>query len=142
MKDLVTQLLGLVRSLGWGGAAALSVGLAISSLGLAAAIVAHWPVDQFKGDAPPSFWAHHHPVVRALGLIGKNILGYVTVCLGVVLALPGVPGQGVVLILIGVTMLNFPGKRRLEKKLIGRPSVLRVVNRLRQRLKRAPLQMD
>ena len=142
MKDLVTQLLGVVRSLGWMGAAALSVGLAVSSLGLAAVIVANWPVNQFAGDEPPPFWHGRHPVIRALGLVGKNIVGYVTVCLGVVLALPGVPGQGVVLILIGLTMLNFPGKRRLEKKLIGRPSVLRVVNRLRQRLKRAPLQMD
>ena len=39
-------------------------------------------------------------------------------------------------------MLDFPGKRRLERRLIGRPRILRSINRLRARFNRPPLVMD
>jgi hypothetical protein len=42
-------------------------------------------------------------------------------------------------ILIGVMLLNFPGKRRLERWLVSRPRVLPVINRLRARFGKPPL---
>ena len=130
------------RSLGWWGAVGLSLVLALGSIALAAVIVVGWPVDQFKGSAPPPFWQGRHPIVRMLGLGGKNLAGALVMLLGFVMALPGVPGQGLLLILIGLTLVNFPGKRRLEKKLIGRPAVLRAVNGLRSRLGHPALEID
>jgi len=54
----------------------------------------------------------------------------VLVVLGIIMALPGVPGPGILTIVLGVMLLNFPGKRRLERWLIRRPMVLSAMNRL------------
>ncbi len=100
---------------------------------------------------PPTFFLDHHrrdwwrdksPWLRWLGIGLKNLLGIALVVLGAFLSLPGVPGQGILTILIGVILLDFPGKRRLERKLIGRPKVLRAINRLRARYKKPPLVIE
>lgn len=54
-------------------------------------------------------------------LIARNLLGLCIIALGIFLSLPGIPGQGILTILVGVMVLDFPGKRWLEGKLIGRP---------------------
>jgi hypothetical protein len=64
------------------------------------------------------------------------------VMLGIIMAVPGVPGQGTLLILTGLTLIDFPGKRRLERSLIRRPSVLKLINGLRQRFQRPPLEIE
>ena len=77
-----------------------------------------------------------------VGIVAKNISGVVLVFAGILMSLPGVPGQGVLTILMGVMLLDFPGKRRLELKLVSRPKVLRTVNRIRARFDRPPLLLD
>jgi hypothetical protein len=81
-------------------------------------------------------------VLRWGGLVLKNLLGAFLVLFGVVMSLPGVPGQGVLTILLGVMLLDFPGKRQLELKLVSRPKVLRTVNGIRRRFDRPPLVLD
>src|SRR6185369_8401278 len=127
------------HSLGWAGTIGISVGLALGSLAVAAVVVVNWPADHFKEGERPAFWAQRHPVVRALGIAAKNLGGLILVLLGCIMALPGVPGQGLLLILIGLTLVNFPGKRRIERALIRRPSVLKVVNSVRARFGHGPL---
>jgi hypothetical protein len=56
--------------------------------------------------------------------------------------LPGIPGQGVLTILLGIMLADFPGKQKLERKLVSIPSVLSAVNRLRKRFKKPPLVID
>jgi hypothetical protein len=41
--------------------------------------------------------------------------------------------------LIGISMLDFPGKRNIEAKLIGQPTVLGVINGMRKRRGKPPL---
>ncbi len=84
-------------------------------------------------------WAGQHPLVRLLGLIGKNLLGLVLIALGVVLAIPGVPGQGLLTIMIGLVLLDIPGKHRLVQHFVRRPGVLRTLNRVRIWFGRPPL---
>jgi hypothetical protein len=84
-------------------------------------------------------WIDRHPVVRWLGLIGKNVLGVLVIILGVLLSLPGIPGQGLLTIAVGLMLLNLPGKRRLVWHLVRRPGVLRRLNRLRAWFGRPPL---
>jgi hypothetical protein len=62
--------------------------------------------------------------------------------LGLLLSLPGIPGQGLLTVLIGLMLVDFPGKLRLERWLIGLPRVLQTVNRLRQRYGRPPLILE
>ena len=81
-------------------------------------------------------------LVRWSAVILKNVFGFILILLGVVLSLPGVPGQGILTILLGLIMLDIPGKRPLEAKIIKRPSVLSAVNRLRRRYNKPPLILD
>jgi hypothetical protein len=120
----------------------LSVGLAVLSLVIAVAVVVSWPADRFRPQGGAPLWASSHPFVRALGHAGKNLAGVVLLLLGFVMALPGVPGQGVLTMIIGLTLLDFPGKIALERRLVGRPFVLRQLNRLRGRFHRPPLALD
>jgi hypothetical protein len=89
------------------------------------------PQDYLRaGDARERHWA-----LRIL----RNVAGVVLVVIGVLLSVPGVPGQGVLTILAGATLVDFPGRHRLVRRLIGRPAVLAALNRLRVRFGRPPL---
>ncbi len=121
---------------------ALSVGLALVSLAIAAAVVVSWPADRFKPGSRATFLAAHPTAVRLLAGFGKNLAGVVLVLLGLVMALPGVPGQGFLTMIIGLTLIDFPGKLTLERRLVSRPFVLRQLNGLRRRFKRPPLALE
>jgi hypothetical protein len=70
----------------------------------------------------------------------RNLLALALIGLGVVLSLPGIPGQGLLTILLGIMLSDFPGKERLERKIVSYPKVLDALNRLRQRFGKPPLQ--
>lgn len=124
------------------------IGLAIflvSSLGglaVVGLIVVRLPEDYFVLSRKREFLTGRHPILRVCGIILKNILGVVVVAVGVVLTMPGVPGPGVLSVLIGIMLLDFPGKRRLERWMVCRPKVLHTINRLRAKYGKPPLQMD
>jgi hypothetical protein len=59
-----------------------------------------------------------------------------------VLSIPGVPGQGILTILLGIMLLDFPGKRKLEHKIVSRPKVLSTINKLRHRFGKPALVLD
>jgi hypothetical protein len=142
MQSRIQELLNFLRPLGWWGALAVSLALVAGSIVLAVVMVVRWPVGKFKGSDVPPFWVGRHPIVRIAGLAVKNLIGYLIVLLGIAMAIPGVPGQGLLLILIGMTLVDFPGKRRVERRLIAIPSVLRVVNLLRKRFGHTGLEID
>ncbi len=112
------------------------------SLGIVSIIVVKIPPTYFREDHPRDLWTDRSAPLRIAGIVGKNILGFLLVALGIVLSLPGVPGQGLLTILLGVMLLDFPGKRRLERKLISRPTVLSTVNRLRHRFGKPALVLE
>ncbi|HEY0099906.1 MAG TPA: hypothetical protein VGB76_13240 [Pyrinomonadaceae bacterium] len=114
----------------------------LASIAITILVLIKLPDTYFKASHGREFWVERHPVLRWGGLIVKNLLGAFLVLLGVLMSLPGVPGQGVLTILLGVMLLDFPGKRSLELKLVSRPKVLRTINRIRQRFDRTPLQLD
>jgi hypothetical protein len=117
-------------------AVTFSISLAIVSL-----IMVKIPADYFKEDRPRDMWAGQHPAVRIIGVLAKNILGVLLVALGVIMSIPGVPGQGFLTILLGIMLLDFPGKRRLEYKLVSRPQVLKAINKLRLRFGKPSLEL-
>src|SRR5262245_3948491 len=129
----------------WGHVALGSM-IFLVSLGLSAAalwwVLLKLPSDYFRGLHPPPFMAGRHPALRWVGLLLKNLSGVVLIGLGLILLLPGIPGQGLLVVLLGTMLLNFPGKRRLEQKLVGRPAVLRKLNWLRGRFGRPPLEVN
>lgn len=82
-------------------------------------------------------WADEHPAVRALLMTVKNLLGYLLISAGVIMLV--IPGQGMLTILIGIIFIDLPGKYRLERWAVTRPAVLRSINWLRKRARKAPL---
>ncbi len=114
----------------------------VGSLIVVSFVLVKLPPTYFQSSHAREFWTDRHPAVRWSGIIVKNIVGFLIVCLGVLMSLPGVPGQGILTILLGIMLLDFPGKRRLELKILSRPKVLRAINNLRNRFNRPPLVLD
>ncbi len=139
------SLIGVFDSLTWRG---LLIGLLIFvvtfvvSLAIVSFILVKLPADHFSKNHRTSFGLGRHPAIRAMGIIGKNILGVLLVVVGILLSIPGVPGQGLLTILLGIMLLDFPGKRRLEQNLLRRPQILKTINRLRARFGKQALEID
>jgi len=112
------------------------------SLGVISLILVKIPSDYFRESHSRDFASHHGPVFRWATKIGKNLLGAILVLLGIVMSLPGVPGQGVLTILLGIMLLDLPGKRRLEQKILKQPKVLEKINSLRKKFSKPPLLLD
>jgi hypothetical protein len=51
------------------------------------------------------------------------------------------PGQGLLTILIGLILVNFPGKYKIERRLVRRPGVLQSINKIRTRFQRPPIEI-
>jgi hypothetical protein len=83
-----------------------------------------------------------NPVFRICLSSLKNLFGGLLVIVGIFLSLPGIPGQGILTILTGLIISDFPGKRRLERRLVRVPIVLSAANQIRSRFKRPPLVLD
>ncbi len=124
---------------------ALSVGLAVAmaaaSLFVVGAVLSRLPADYFVNpDARRPI--DRHPVLKVLAIVARNAIGYFLIALGIALSLPGVPGQGILTILMGVMCIDFPGKHRWERWLVTRRVVLAAVNRLRARAGQPPFQTE
>jgi len=79
---------------------------------------------------------------RMLAMVVKNVLGVSLVVLGLVMALPGVPGQGLLTMFIGIVLLDLPGKRAFERRIIAKPKILHACNRLRIRFGKKPFTLE
>jgi hypothetical protein len=73
--------------------------LTVSAVGIAvvSVILIRLPANYFSDSRSRQFWMDAHPVLRWTGLVLKNIVGATLVALGIVMALPGVPGPGILI---------------------------------------------
>ena len=117
-----------------------SIALFVGGLAAAAVFAVAMPEDYFTASLeaadPKGAAAAFHMTKR----IAKNIIGLVILATGIVLLV--VPGPGLVFILIGISLIDFPGKRRLERRFVSNPLVLSRINRMRARFGRPPLKVD
>jgi hypothetical protein len=114
----------------------------VLSIAVVTVVLVKLPANYFHSSHAREFLVERHPVLRAIGIFAKNLLGLVLVAFGVVMSMPGVPGQGVLTILLGIMLLDFPGKRGLETRIVSRPRVNGAVNALRARFDKPPLMLD
>ncbi|HEY2963161.1 MAG TPA: hypothetical protein VGJ37_12135 [Pyrinomonadaceae bacterium] len=122
--------------------ALIFAGTFVINLAIVSFILVKIPANHFSKSRKTKFWSGPHPMLRAAGIVGKNIAGVLLVALGIVLSLPGVPGQGLLTVLLGIMLLDFPGRSSLEQKLLSRPSIVNAINSLRGRFGKPPLQLD
>jgi hypothetical protein len=125
---------------------AVGVGLfllsAVLSLAAVAWVLSRLPADYFRGKHRPLLFGESHPVLGWVVRIGKNLAGLALIALGVVLSLPGVPGQGVLTIFLGLLLIDYPGKRRFERWLVSQPRIRQAIDALRTARGRPPLELD
>ncbi len=100
-------------------------------------ILMRLPADYFDTRIPRPWMENHHPVLRLLGHIVKNVVGAIFLFAGFLMLF--LPGQGVLTMLIGLSLIEFPGKRRVEAKIVGQSTVLSTINAMRAKFDKPPL---
>ena len=119
------------------GLTAASVIGFIGSLIAIPMILVRLPADYFDTRTPRHWMKDHHPMLRLLGLVVKNVVGVVLLLAG--FAMLFLPGQGLLTMLIGISLMDFPRKRALEAKMVGQPTLLGVINSMRHKFDKPPL---
>ena len=76
-------------------------------------------------------WANRHPVLRIPLLLAKNLLGSMFVFAGILML--ALPGQGILTIIVGLALMDFPGKYHAERWVVSRHNILRAINWIRAR---------
>jgi archaellum biogenesis protein FlaJ (TadC family) len=73
----------------------------------------------------------HHPLIKLVLLLLKNLLGGLLLAAGIIMLFT--PGQGLVTLLLGLMIMDYPGKYTLECWLINRLRLLPALNWFRRR---------
>lgn len=103
-------------------------------------LVTRLPADYFAHRArQPTPWQRQHPLVRLVLLIARNLAGIVFLVLGIIMLV--LPGQGLITMVAGLMLMDFPGKYHLMRWLVEWPAVHRSMNWLRRRRGRPPLEL-
>jgi uncharacterized membrane protein YesL len=114
----------------------ISLLTAILTLALVPVLITNIPADYFSSEQRLHINTRH-PLLNYVIKAAKNLLGAVLLLVGFVLLF--LPGQGLILIFVGLLIMNYPGKYRLECWLVRRRGVLTTMNALRARHGKAPL---
>ena len=137
--DVIRHGLHHYRALGWPADLALGVGLPLASFIIGLVVVVALPADYFvRAPDRRGFWQAHW-ALRLTLTVAKNVLGVIVFIAGFVMALPLVPGPGVLFMLVGLGLADFPGKRSLERRLLRERHVLSSVNKMRARFGKPPM---
>ncbi len=100
--------------------------------------VAQIPEDYFlPKKRQPTAWKDQHPIIRLLALAGKNLVGCGLIVAGLLMLF--LPGQGILTLVMGLLLVDYPGKFRLERKVVKTPAILNGLNWLRRKAKKPPL---
>jgi hypothetical protein len=100
-------------------------------------ILMRLPADYFDVRIPRPWMENHHPILRVIGHVVKNVVGAIFLFAGFLMLF--LPGQGVLTMLIGLSLIEFPGKRRVEAKIVGQSTVLSTINAMRAKFDKPPL---
>ena len=71
-------------------------------------------------------------------IIARNIFGIFLIAIGIVLLL--LPGQGLLTMVAGLLLIDYPCKYKIEKNFFSKPKVFKAINWARQKIKKPPLQ--
>ena len=119
------------------------LGLSLVTL-LSAVVIVPWLIVRITPDyfahrrRPQTPWGKLHPVLRAAALAIKNALGLLLLLAGFVMLF--MPGPGVITMLIGLGLMDLPGKRALERWIVARRAIFAALNTLRAKYNHPPLE--
>jgi hypothetical protein len=140
LHDLTETIINSLQNLGLGGGVIVSLAL-LSWIGTLVAlpliIIAlprgYLAQNERLGKGKPGYTLWHVPY-----LVFKNLLGTIFILAG--LAMLVLPGQGLLTLVMGLALLNFPGKRRLIRRIVTQRRIFAAINHLRIKAGKAPLE--
>ena len=115
-----------------------SVLLFLGSIWLVSWLIIKLPADYFLThdfSAPPQNLTRHY-----LWVLLRNILGTVLILAGIAMLV--LPGQGFITIVLGLSLMSFPGKRQFVHWILDRKSLRRSMNWIRRKAHQPPLIFD
>jgi len=136
---ILSRLAAMQADLLWGALIALASFFV--SIAVVVLVITRLPEDYFLPRHPVSIDAGS-PWTSPLIALARNLGGVVLIAAGVVMSIPGVPGQGILTILIGVMLMDLPGKRTLERLIVRRARVLNSLNRIRAKFGKPALRVE
>jgi len=119
---------------------ALSITVGILSMLMVPWLIIQIPADYFSyPERREHLWADSHPVIRASAIVLKNLLGYLFIAAGIAMLV--LPGQGLLTIFMGMLLIDFPYKFKVERWLIEKPAILKAANWIRAKANKSPLEV-
>ncbi len=122
----------------WGFAASASLVMLLVGVIVMPLVIILMPADYFvaRRRIPVSSRTRLPFLTRTLTAV-RNLVGVFFVCIGLVMIVT--PGQGLLTLLAGLILMNFPGKYKFEKRIISKKSVYKTANWLRRKANREAL---
>ena len=121
--------------IGLGGLSVLILVFSIAGMGW---FIAQIPEDYFIHDKRQArHWNKYSSQARIAIIIFKNIFGGIMLVGGLFLLV--LPGQGLLTMIIGLLLIDYPGKFQLEQKIISIPSIFRSLNWFRAKARKPNL---
>jgi len=108
--------------------AIVSITMFIGTLAAIPWLVRRLPADYFVRPPPKHSLVHK---------IARNVLGFALIAAG--LAMLVLPGQGIITVIIGLSIVDLPIKHRIVRWLLARPKIQAGVQRLRAKAGKPPL---
>lgn len=135
-NSIVAWLMGYSSILiGLGGLSVLILVFSIAAMGW---FIAQIPEDYFiHNKRQAKNWNKYSSQARIAIIIFKNIFGGIMLLGGLFLLV--LPGQGLLTMIIGLLLIDYPGKFQLEQKIISIPSIFRGLNWFRARARKPNL---
>jgi hypothetical protein len=113
----------------------ISLAMLVTTLVVFPFVIARLPARYFAERSRPAPHSRHM-LVHWILMAFKNLLGLALAMAGVLLLF--LPGQGLLTLIVGLTIMNYPGKFVFERWLVRRPRVLPALNWLRSRFGAPP----
>ena len=115
-----------------------AVAMIATTLAVGPLLIARIPADYFTHEHRPRGQnARGRGAGRMAVRVGVNVVGWVLVLGGI--AMLALPGQGVLTLVLGLFLVEFPGKYRVERWIVSRAGVLRALNWVREKRGAEPL---
>ncbi|PHS19013.1 MAG: hypothetical protein COA78_01220 [Blastopirellula sp.] len=121
--------------------AVLSGLIFVGSLVVVPWLVVCMPEDYFASrNRPDTRFTLRHPLLRSLFWISRNLLGVLMIFAGIIMLV--LPGQGLLTIAVGFFVMDFPGKHKLERRIIRLRPIKNSINWLRRKAHANPLRLE
>ncbi len=120
-----TLLLGVLASL----SAILLVATIVAAPWAVSRLPSNYLLQRLERSSKQGIW-------YSLASVSRALLGFLVTLLGLVMLIT--PGPGVIMLLLGISIAEFPGRNRLLIYLATRPNVLSSLNWMRQRHGKPP----